>query len=85
MFAKRKRLTVIVAIMTAVFTVFLSSCTLFGGKLADEFPKLETIKIEKVIFDETSGEEMKLSCDFTSRQKAILKAGGLLAYTKKGE
>ena len=57
MFAKRKSITVIVAIMMAVFTIFLSSCTLFGGKLADEFPKLETIKIERVTFDETSGEE----------------------------
>ncbi len=40
---------------------------------------------EIILKNETSGEEMKLSCDFTSRQKAILKAGGLLAYTKKGE
>ena len=32
--------------------------------------------------DETKGIEIPLSCAFTERQKAILKAGGLLAYTK---
>ncbi|MBE6810653.1 MAG: aconitate hydratase [Ruminococcaceae bacterium] len=33
--------------------------------------------------NETSGEEIELVCDFTDRQKQILKAGGLLAYTKE--
>ena len=32
--------------------------------------------------DETSGKSFVLSCAFTERQKDILKAGGLLAYTK---
>lgn len=32
--------------------------------------------------DETNGVEIALSCAFTDRQKEILKAGGLLAYTK---
>ena len=32
--------------------------------------------------DETAGIEIPLTCSFTERQKAILKAGGLLAYTK---
>lgn len=32
--------------------------------------------------DETTGETMALKADFTDRQKAILKAGGLLGYTK---
>ena len=32
--------------------------------------------------DETAGIEIPLACSFTERQKAILKAGGLLAYTK---
>ncbi|MBO4309245.1 MAG: aconitate hydratase [Clostridia bacterium] len=32
--------------------------------------------------DETNGVEITLSCAFTDRQKEILKAGGLLAYTK---
>ena len=32
--------------------------------------------------DETAGLEIPLTCSFTERQKAILKAGGLLAYTK---
>ena len=35
--------------------------------------------------NETSGEEIELVCDFTERQKKILKAGGLLAFTKLGE
>ncbi len=34
------------------------------------------------LVDETAGIEIPLSCSFTERQKAILKAGGLLAYTK---
>ena len=35
--------------------------------------------------DKTTGKEIKLCCDFTDRQKAILKAGSLLKYTAKGE
>jgi len=31
--------------------------------------------------DVTTGKEIKLTCDFTDRQKAILKAGSLLKYT----
>ncbi len=34
--------------------------------------------------NETTGESFELSVSFTERQKAILKAGGLLSYTKKG-
>ena len=33
--------------------------------------------------NETTGEKIALSCAFTERQKAILKAGSLLAYTKE--
>ncbi len=33
--------------------------------------------------DETTGETVALCAEFTDRQKAILKAGGLLAYTKE--
>ncbi len=40
---------------------------------------------EITLKNETTGEEFKLTCAFTQRQKAILKAGGLLSYTKKGE
>ena len=36
-----------------------------------------------VLKNETSGEEIELVCNFTDRQKSILKAGGLLAYTKE--
>ena len=42
-------------------------------------------KGEIVLKDETTGESFPLSCSFTERQKAILKAGGLLEYTKNGE
>ena len=35
--------------------------------------------------DETTGESFTLVCSFTERQKAILKAGGLLSYTKEGK
>ena len=39
---------------------------------------------EITLKDETTGESFPLSCSFTVRQKAILKAGGLLEYTKNG-
>lgn len=42
-------------------------------------------KGEIVLTDETTGESFALSCSFTERQNAILKAGGLLEYTKNGE
>ena len=42
-------------------------------------------KGEITLKNETTGESFALSCSFTERQKAILKAGGLLSYTKKGE
>ena len=38
---------------------------------------------EIMLKDETTGAEIPLVCSFTERQKAILKAGGLLEYTKK--
>ncbi len=40
-------------------------------------------KGEITLKDETSGAEIALTCAFTARQKAMLKAGGLLAYTKE--
>ncbi len=42
-------------------------------------------KGEIILKNQTTGEEFKLVCAFTERQKAILKAGGLLAYTKLGQ
>ena len=36
-----------------------------------------------ILKNETNGEEIELVCNFTDRQKSILKAGGLLAYTKE--
>ncbi|MBE6733271.1 MAG: aconitate hydratase [Ruminococcaceae bacterium] len=64
-------------------------------KNADDYDKLnegDTLTITDVfegmdkgeitLTDETSGESFTLTCSFTDRQKAILKAGGLLQYTK---
>ena len=36
-----------------------------------------------ILKNETTGDEISLSCSFTDRQKAILKAGSLLQYTKE--
>lgn len=51
--------------------------------LTDVFGGMD--KGEILLKDETTGESFALCCSFTERQKAILKAGGLLSYTKKGE
>ncbi len=40
---------------------------------------------EIILLNESTNEEIALECSFTERQKAILKAGGLLAYTKEGK
>ncbi len=51
--------------------------------LSDVFAGMD--KGEITLKNETSGEEFILVCSFTERQKAILKAGGLLAFTKEGK
>lgn len=38
-----------------------------------------------VLEDITTGDKFELECSFTERQKAMLKAGGLLEYTKNAE
>ena len=38
-----------------------------------------------ILSNETSGDKIELVCNFTDRQKQILKAGGLLNYTKEGK
>ena len=50
-------------------------------KLENVFAGLDTGKLE--LQDVTSGKKIALVCSFTERQKAILKAGGLLEYTKQ--
>ena len=50
--------------------------------LSDIFSGMD--KGEITLSDDTTGESFTLCCAFTERQKAILKAGGLLAYTKEG-
>ena len=48
--------------------------------LSDIFAGLDSGKI--LLTDETNGEKAMLSCNFSERQKEILRAGGLLSYTK---
>lgn len=50
--------------------------------MSDIFAGMDNGKI--VLEDKTTGESFNLVCSFTDRQKAILKAGGLLQYTKEG-
>lgn len=49
-------------------------------KLSDIFAGLDSGKI--TLTDESSGASAVLSCSFSKRQKEILRAGGLLSYTK---
>ena len=49
-------------------------------ELVDVFDGMDSGKIK--LINKTTGEEFGLSCSFTERQKAILKAGGLLPYTR---
>ena len=49
--------------------------------LTDVYAGMDSGRI--TLTDETTGETATLCADFTERQKAILKAGGLLAYTKE--
>ena len=49
--------------------------------LSNVFVGMDEGKI--VLRDETKGIDLPLACSFTERQKAILKAGGLRAYTKE--
>ena len=50
-------------------------------RLTDVFAGMDAGEI--TLTDETTGERFALCCAFTERQKAILKAGGLLPYTKE--
>ena len=49
--------------------------------LTDVFAGMENGKI--TLTDETTGDKIVLTADLTARQRAILKAGGLLGYTKE--
>lgn len=51
-------------------------------EFADIFSGMDTGRI--TITDKTTGTSFNTVCNFTDRQKAILKAGGLLNYTKEG-
>jgi len=51
-------------------------------EFADIFSGMDTGSI--TITDKTTGTSFNAVCSFTDRQKAILKAGGLLNYTKEG-
>ena len=49
--------------------------------LSDIFSGMDSGRI--TLMNETTGKKIQLCCSFTERQKAILKAGGLLQYTKE--
>ena len=49
-------------------------------ELTDVFSGMDSGEI--TLTDKTNGVKIPLVCNFTERQKAILKAGGLLSYTK---
>jgi len=49
--------------------------------LSDIFAGMDSGKL--TLTDKTTGATIPLCCSFTERQKAILKAGGLLQYTKE--
>ena len=49
--------------------------------ISNVWPGMDSGKM--ILKNETTGAEIELSCAFTERQKAILKAGSLLAYTKE--
>ena len=49
-------------------------------ELVKVFEGMDSGKI--TLINKTTGEEIALACSFTERQKAILKAGGLLPYTR---
>ena len=55
-----------------------------GAKLdiADIYAGMSSGKI--ILTDEATGKAIPCLCSFTERQQAILKAGGLLNYTKEG-
>ena len=50
--------------------------------LTDVFAGMESGTV--ILKDETTGGSFELCCSFTDRQKAILKSGGLLNFTKRG-
>ena len=50
--------------------------------LSDIYAGLDSGKL--ILKDVTTGQEFSLICNFTQRQKAILKAGGLLKYVGQG-
>ncbi len=49
--------------------------------LSDVFAGMDSGEV--ILTNETTGEKITLECSFTDRQKKILKAGSLLAYTKE--
>ena len=51
-------------------------------ELKDIFAGMDAGRIS--VTDKTTGNSFNAVCNFTDRQKAILKAGGLLNYTKEG-
>lgn len=51
-------------------------------KLINVFDGIESGRVQ--LLDETTGATVELTCNFTDRQRAILRSGGLLEYTREG-
>ena len=69
------------------------ACGAFMKLLEEQLDRVAGMNEEKTDFstkkqititDKTTGTSFNAVCAFTDRQKAILKAGGLLNYTKEG-
>ena len=54
----------------------------FGNTTAVDNLSVTMESGKMILHDETKNIDTPLTCSFTDRQKAILKAGGLLGYTK---
>ena len=68
LFAENETAHLPIASVTKVISTLLIAEALDSGKIT--------------LTDESSGESAVLSCSFSERQKEILRAGGLLSYTK---
>ena len=60
MWKRQKVFANIMAIMLLICALFLSSCSLLKGKISDELPKEEVLKIERVTQDVVTGGEVRV-------------------------
>ena len=60
MWKKKSIYVYVVAMILLICTLFCTSCSLFGGKIKDELPKEEVLKIERVMQDVVTGGEVRV-------------------------